>query len=957
LAITAASIESGAGNGWVLAITFAGTLGSFASYVLDPDGAPKVTLASSHAGFVKSGGTAVSGSHARSLIGTKPVRLPVNPASPTTPVIDETDLGGGSIRVRIALSNWVYATDTGLTLTVAAGWRAGEAAQSGIAVTNNSTLVAPIPIMRWVLPSYDVAVGSFRVSLIVGSHHPVGFEPVAGVKFTATDGANTKTVWTTTLGTDNTYGDNLRCYTAIIDPATATALTAGLLRCDAEVYPWLGSMRSTDTAGTRDCSALASAGLASAAAAPFIVGYDPAGTRYSNAFVYVDPAGTVTPSAAMVATTLAGAKAVAQASRAANVSVAVQAGYLANRTLAAANGGASATRSVDGLQVVLAPGTYSSGIGSVNATTGIQTAEIPVLVLGDPADANPRANCILQTSAATIANLRAARLRFRACAIQGGTYSLISSITTYIWLDNVEVTGRSGQETNTVKPFSAAAPPAGNSSLWLTKTKVSRTGWTIGSANLKPGLMRACEHSRLGAGHTLIKNRFIGQVEDTTVVGEQYTHQMVNDAADIGALEDFVLAYNDGRYANGGFLQTRTVSAAVAGTTLNSHRRHLILGNLVERIGATTSNLGNYGEDENVIMSYIIHENNSFVGDRFNAYYSDPIPTTNDANATTGVDGQYNIAFGIRFANNFHDWQPSKQDDYSDAQTQTVRGTSNGYRPQMIFAWGPRHGVGYEGNFEAGRNISYIGLHDYAGLRSRNVAYGDAPISPQFVNDLSYNGSSPGGATSPGGGDYTPGPSSPLKGRVLRGNTDQDLFGAARIVGGASGAVEAPANNLTATTAITFSSAGALTSTDAITATTALTFSGTGTLAGAGAITATAAINLGLTGTIAGGSAISAACAVSMAAGGLLVGYGAITASAALVLAAGGIVAGFGGLTGNIALAFDAGGSLTVANYVTAATAITFGAAGVLSSTSLLSAATAYISALAQSYTLTAEPI
>ena len=245
--ITAAEVES---NGWVLRLTLTGAPTvpntDFGAYALDPNGAPRVSLACSHPGFTVAGGQAVTSALARTLVATVPLRRPVNPASPTVRVLDEADLGGGSIRVRLALSEHVYATDNGLTLAVLAGWRAGEAAASGIAVINGSTLAAPLPIMRWALAPYEVTAGAFRVSLFVASHHPAGFQPVAAVKFTATDGTNVRTQWVTALDTDNSYGDALRCYTAVLDPASAPALTAGLLRVDAEVYPWLGAMRTTD---------------------------------------------------------------------------------------------------------------------------------------------------------------------------------------------------------------------------------------------------------------------------------------------------------------------------------------------------------------------------------------------------------------------------------------------------------------------------------------------------------------------------------------------------------------------------------------------------------------------------------------------------------------------------------------------------------------------------------------
>ena len=183
MAITAASIEA---NGWVLRLRVSGSPGSFASYTLDPDGTPRVVLSTSHAGFVQSAGTAVAGSLARSIFATKPLRKPVNPASPTVAVIDETDNGDGSVTVRLALSEFVHATDTAATLSVLAGWRTGEAAAAGIAVTNGSTLAAPIPVMRWADLPYTRIAGAVTLELVVASHQPKGLLAVAGVRFTVT---------------------------------------------------------------------------------------------------------------------------------------------------------------------------------------------------------------------------------------------------------------------------------------------------------------------------------------------------------------------------------------------------------------------------------------------------------------------------------------------------------------------------------------------------------------------------------------------------------------------------------------------------------------------------------------------------------------------------------------------------------------------------------------------------
>lgn len=780
MAITAAQVEA---NGWVLRVTLTGSLGSFASYNLDPSGAPRAVLSSSHPGFVKSGGTAVAGSIARSTAATYPLRLPVNPASATVKVIDETDLGGGSIRVRLALSETIYATDTSLSLAVLAGWRTGEAAQSGISVTNSSTAVAPIPIFRWVLPPYDVTSGAFTASLFVVSHHPVGFQPVAGVKFTATDGTNTKTVWATALATDNTYGDNLRCYTVTLDPTTATALTAGLLRVDAEVYPFLGSMRSTDTAGTRSMTGMATAALSTAAAAPWVIGYDPAGTRYSSWFAYVDPVnGTLTASAAMITASHAAAKAIAPASRPVSVAVAVQAMYLVNRTLSAANGGSSATRAADGLKIRLAVGTHV-GMAGGSVTTGLTVTEIPVLVEGDPDDSDPRTNCIWQTG--TTATVRVPRMRLRRLNTQVGTVAL-TGVTTQWFLDDMTVSGKAGLETNTIYAFTATVT-AGLANIFATKTKYWRTGSRLGSANGNVGLTRAVEHSRALNILAGVKNRFIPASEDATVVGVTGSYQtngITGGTTDLGLAEDIVFAFCDARGCSGQSWSPLAAAAATAGTSFLSYRRHAIVNNIFERIGGYSGSMASYGEDQTVTVSYVVMEGNTVVGDRWNAYYSDP-----DVATLTDVNTKYNEAFCIRHANNLFDWNPTKQDDFNDPQSTALRGGTNGYRPQMIFAWGPHNGVGLEAHIDTRRAAGANPFsRDFDGVRATMPSTGT--LAPGFTIDRSVLG------TNAGLGDYTPTAGSPVLGRVTRGNSDRDFAGKTRLVGGAAGAIEPNIANL-----------------------------------------------------------------------------------------------------------------------------------------------------------------
>jgi hypothetical protein len=795
--IIAAAVES---NGWVLRLDVSGTLtvpkSNFEAYALDPDGVARVALAVSSPGFVKSGDTAVAGMLARSLVATRPLRLPVDPLNPTVQTLDETDVGGGVLRLRLALSEEVYAGDTGLTLAVLAGWRAGEAAASDIAVANDSTVAPPQPVFRWVLPPYQTTSGVFRASLIVGTVNPQGFEPAAGVRFTATDGTTVRSVWTTALATDDSLGDNLRCYTVEIDPGAAPALNAGLLRIDAEVYPWLGAMRSTDATGTRLMTGLRTAAYGHSAQSPWCIGYDPAGTRYGRLWTYVDPVnGTLTANAAMVATTLAGAKAVAPASRPRTVSTAIAAIALVNRTLPAANGQAAQARSGDGAFVVLAPGTHT-GFNGTSISSTFAVPEIPLRIIGDPDDADPRANCIIRTGTAA-ATTRTPRMRVQNCTVQtASSAALTGSDVLYMFIDNCEIRGAAGSENSTTWPLNTGAPPAGTLNWYLTGSRVWRLGTTISNANRWTGLVRNCEHSRRVTGVCFVRNRWIGKSEDGFTASNTAEGYGTATSSNLAAMEDLVVAFNDLRAMRWGAFAFSAAPSAISGVAPQSgrHRRHLILNNILERIsgtnGASTTSdtLFGYGESTHVVMDTIIIEGNTVAGSGYNAFYSDPVPTT-----LADVDSQTNVTVRIRHANNATDRNASKHDDFSDPSVVAVRNAAGppeslkgGWRPACTGAWSVHFGVGMEAHVDLSRsgtiaNFRRAGGSGFVGLRGAQY---DSATSPAYALDRSENGSDS------GGGDYVPQAGSPLLGRVRRANSDRDFAGTARQIDGAAGALE-----------------------------------------------------------------------------------------------------------------------------------------------------------------------
>ena len=790
MAIIAASIEP---NGWVLALTLTGGLGNFASYTLDPDGTPRLSIASSHPGYQPlQGGGVTATNRSRTLVATKPLRKPAEVVGVTLQpaVIDEADLGGGQIRVRIALSEHFYAGDTGLVLTALAGWRSGEGAAT-IAVTNGSTMVAPMPIARWLDVPYQRRTGPFKLTLGVFSHHPQGLTPVAAVRFTVFDNTTLKTFWAMGLATSTTYGDALRTYEVSVDPALAPALSAGLLRCDFEIYPWIGAVRTSNPNGAGanpPMSAMSTAGYATPADTPFLVAWDPAGTRYPPAYVVIDGAnGTGTASAAMVQPTLAAAKAVAPAAKPNRLSVAIQALYLANRNAAAANGQPALTRMLDGATIVVPADNAQVFPGSASVTSTVTTSEAWLDIVGDPDAADPRANARVSAVTTAAAGVFISRVRFANLTVELSTRNIFTGSTRFWWFDNVEMRGNAGLEGTCANPAGATS-----TAIYFTRSRVWRTQFGASYAsNYFPYLVRACEFSKRAEAMAIVSSKWIEPL-DTSInsAGTPSASARVvggwnnqNSVANAGAMFDVVIAGNDLRSTRNRVLAPPMCTAAAGGTPNPSCQRLAFVNNLCERYGSYGEPFFSIGEGGGQIQaSYNIFEGNSFIGERCNYIYSDPDPLTLAETWTV-----LNTAFVNRVANNAYDWQPTKHDTYNDTDTLAVRqangGPLHGYRPQMVEAWSHIYGVGHEGNVDLSRAPSAPQFRpEYFGLRSTQY---NSSTSPQFASDRSRYGN---GA---GGGDYTPLTGSPLRGRGRSANVDTDLFGIVRSIPFAAGAVDA----------------------------------------------------------------------------------------------------------------------------------------------------------------------
>lgn len=824
MGITAATIDA---RGWAINVTFTRGAGTtFANYALDPDGTPKFVLTCSHNGYEVVAGVASAKTWTRTIYGTQVVRK--TPATytfvstafvPDAAIVQETDNGDGTITIKIALSETILSTssgdggDTSITLAVAADWCAGESAQSGISVTNSSAVLMPRPGHRWAdVPSRRVTGSTIKASLVAFSFHPMELRGLAAVKFTLLDTAGTtRTAWATGLTTSTTYGDTSRLYEVDVDvsASTGTAFAAGLVRIDAELYPWLGSMRSTDN-GT-GMTALATVATETPSQRPDCVAYDPAGTRYRTGadYICIDPAGTSTAASVTIASSWAAAKA---GTRAANFGVALNAAYLANRSIS------GLTRPLDGMMFGFIAGTHNINPGNINFL-GIAgtTAETWMTLMGDPDEAAPSTSCILEASATTIRPRTNYRWRFSNMSVYmggtGGSSVFVSTDAVYTWFDQGSILrGSVSRETSTTGFSSGVTTPVGVFNCWATGAKA----WKYGRAWMAYGhwrvaLVRGCQTSRQLQTAMSMSNTFIQHLDTfiTTGSGDSVLHASPypSPGTNLGAAQDFIQYGNDMRSTDGKAYDGAWVTAATGGTPVRttndvafpyvSYQFHI--NNVIERASANTTNFwGSVGENLNHEAYCCMFEGNTLVGQRNSFMFCKPL-----CGGTVAADTQRtNWSDLVAFRNNAYDKTGQEADREQNDSFLVTNNAANGitgmgFSAYRVECYNQTYGTDCDGNVNFGRLKSgdadnyqvYLGLRSTLtkGVGNANAYKADA----KFTNDLSVNGPvTNGAATGAGQGDYRPIAGSALLGRATRANTDRAIDGTARSATFAAGAFE-----------------------------------------------------------------------------------------------------------------------------------------------------------------------
>lgn len=155
---------------------------------------------------------------------------------------------GGSVTVRVALSDYIYSSDT-VTVSIASGfYTQGSASNSvsGLSVTNNSAEAYPKVIANWSWPGYDRITGStFKLRAVAFHRSAKEGRPVRAVKYTCTDQhSNTATDTVASPSIDGTISDAVPVVEYVGTISTASLTQGDTLTCNFQAYPWYGDPNS-----------------------------------------------------------------------------------------------------------------------------------------------------------------------------------------------------------------------------------------------------------------------------------------------------------------------------------------------------------------------------------------------------------------------------------------------------------------------------------------------------------------------------------------------------------------------------------------------------------------------------------------------------------------------------------------------------------------------------------------
>jgi len=748
-------------NGWVLCVEGYWPASTFANFSLDAGGQPKVALHVVSAGFERFSSTARAADRSRIVVATKPLRLSVAIPILDLKSLDETHADGGLRKVRLGLSEPIHKGDTITSVHFAESWREGLAYQATRSITNRSIFSVEEPSMRWAIPTMMRVTEDgedFTLDLLVASGWAEGLAAVAAVRIAATDGVFTNERWLTAARKSEGWGDQLKCWN-VSAKEICRGLNRGPVTVHADVFPWIGAMRSTGKGHSRSHLD----GLAFSAQKPVHVVWDPLGTHMPEAHVYVEPnRGSSNPALVTVGNSLFSAKLGIAAS---NPSVAAQAIWLANRRIPAANSWPESTRAGDNAIITIAPGVH--GFGALATSAGASCNQGRMIIQGDPDSYDPTVECNLEVGQRPL--WRYDRLLFRnLCQRIGG--SLMPNSTAICHFHNVQGIARLGFEENPSGLFTNSGDVLRNTitgSLWW-KSRVSLRG-----SNMRFGLIRGCRVSRTISAPVMVGNI---RVDDGS--SNFYLEGLSVSGSPELASDQFVWG-NQAFGAKSTLLAFPTFPAS-DNPNVSVLRRFRMVNNLFESIQGNSQPMAQFGEGRFARAEYCLIEGNTLVGQRLNWAYNDP---------PSGDIRLQNQHTGNFVRNNCFDWLPTKHDAFKSPRY--------GHRPGFTGCWSILYGVGYRDNVMVNRGDAFGNApYEYYGVGSLVSPY-TGPVQANiwigFERDRSQYGTVHGKL---GYGRYMPQGHSPLRLKASRACIDVDVLGRPRIERFAAGAFEESRNSM-----------------------------------------------------------------------------------------------------------------------------------------------------------------
>jgi hypothetical protein len=211
------------------------------SAVNDPASA-KMVFSISSLGYTTAG---VATTTTRTVYGTKRIRK----AYPDHADANES-VAAGTLTIKVALSDFIYASDTAITATLASGVYTKTAVPNNtataVAVTNNSTLAYPKVVGRWAWPGYERVTADFLVEAAVFNRFGQNGSPVAAVIFTASDTHGNSVSQTASAMTKTTRTGDANQVLVYAATMPVASLTQGdIITVQFVAYPWVGGSDAT----------------------------------------------------------------------------------------------------------------------------------------------------------------------------------------------------------------------------------------------------------------------------------------------------------------------------------------------------------------------------------------------------------------------------------------------------------------------------------------------------------------------------------------------------------------------------------------------------------------------------------------------------------------------------------------------------------------------------------------